>query len=518
MTGLLQVAALPKGDYELPIVAPKKTLAILTLASLLTIPLGAGIASAAAVPAGLWHHTVFSTKAGETSSESHIAGTVTAVTSSDVTINGTAYPLAGTVSVVYHDHQLTVAQIPVTAVVSATLNAAGQITKIELQTNPGLPSGESVSGAIQSITSTTLQIGSYTLPLASTVTVNYHDHQLTLAQVPTGANAKVVINSAGQVTKIHLLSDPSLPRGESYTGTISAVSSGDIQIGSYTLTLASSVTVKYHDHRLTVSQVPVGVQAKVSINHAGQVTKIKLLSDPALPAGESTTGTIQQITASTIQVGTYMLPLASSVTVTYHDYQLTLAQVPVGSTAKVKINRAGQVTKVKLRSDPALPGHSTFTGTITGLTGNTLQVGSYTLTLAPQVKVKYGSFDHLSTLDIPMQVTAQIHINSQLQVTKIKLQSDPSLPASNTLVGTLSAISSTSVTIDGYTLPIEPSVHIPNYHGQTYTVTQLQPGWTVKVKIDSQGMVRKIKIRSGPTSPSPSPSPSPSTSPSPSPS
>ncbi len=510
MTGLLQVAALPKGDYELPIVATKRTLAVLSLAALLTLPLGAGIVSAAAVPAGLWHHTVFSAKAAEASSESHIAGTVTAVTTSAITINGTAYPLASSVNVVYHDHQLTVTQIPVTAVVSATLNAAGQVTKIELQTNPGLPNGESVTGAIQSITSTTIQIGSYTLPLASTVTVNYHDHQLTLAQIPTGATAKVVIDAAGQVTKIHLLSDPSLPRGESYTGTISAVSSTDIQIGSYTLTLASSVTVKYHDHQLTLAQVPVGVQAKVDINGAGQVTKIKLLSDPALPTGESTTGTIQQITASTIQIGTYVLPLASSVSVTYHDYQLTLAQVPVGATAKVKINRSGQVTKVKLRSDPALPDHSTFTGTITGLAGTTLQVGSYTLTLAPQVKVKYGPFDHLSIGDVPMQVTAQIHINSQLQVTKIKLQSDPNLPSSNTLVGTLSAISATSLTMDGYTLPIESSVQIPDYHGQTYGVAQLQPGWTVKVKVDSQGMVRKIKIRSGPSSPSSSPSPSPS--------
>jgi hypothetical protein len=136
--------------------------------------------------------------------------------------------------------------------------------------------------------------------------------------------------------------------------------------------------------------------------------------------------------------------------------------------------------------------------------------------LAPQVTVKYGSFDQLSVQDIPMQVSAQIHMGNQLQVTKIKLASDPNLPSSNTLIGALSAISATSLTIGTYTLPIEPSVQIPNYQGQTYSVAQLQPGWVVKVKIDSQGIVRKIDIRSGPVASSPSPSPGPSPSPSPS--
>ncbi len=498
------------------VITPRQTLVMLSLAALLALPMSTGMASAASVPAGRGNHAVSSDKAVESSS--HVAGTVTALTSTNVTINGTVYPLASTVQVVYHDHQLTVSQIPVTSVVSATLNASGQVTKIELQTDPGLPRGESYTGTIQSISSTTIQIGSYTLPLASSVSVNYHDHHLTLAQVPTGADAKVILNSQGQVTKVHLVSDPSLPRGESVTGTISAVTAANIQIGSYTLALASAVTVKYHDHQLTMTQVPVGVQAKVIVNSAGQVTKIKLLSDPALPSGESTTGTIQQISTTSIQVGSYVLPLASSVSVTYHDYQLTIGEVPVGATAKVKLNGSGQVTKIKLRTDPALPDHSTFTGTITGLTGTTLQVGSYSLTLTPQVKVKYGSFDHLSIPDIPMQVTAKIHVNSQLQVTKIKLQSDPNLPSSNTLVGSLTAISSTSLTIDGYTLPLESNVQVPNYKGQPYSVTQLQPGWTVKVKIDSQGMVRKIKIRSGPTTSSPSPNPSSGPSPSPSPS
>lgn len=475
----------------------KRTWAIISLASLLIVPLSTGIASAAAVPTWLSHPARASATTTQEAS-SHVAGTVIGVTSTDLTINGTAYPLASTVSVVYHDHHLSIAQVPVTSVAWATLNAAGQVTKVELSTDPGLPGGQSFSGAIQSITSSTIQVGSYTLPLASSVSVNYHDRQLTLAQVPAGATAKVIINSSGQVTKIHLLSDPSIPRGEWVSGTIGAVSATTIQIGSYTLALAANVQVKYHDHQLTVAQVPVGAQAKVSVNRTGQVTKIELRSDPALPAGESTTGTIQQVTTSTIQVGKYVLPLAASVSVSYRDYHLTLAEVPVGATAKVKINRAGDVTKIKLRTDPALPDHGTFTGTITGITGTTLQVGSYDLTLASRVKVKYGPFDQLTIQDVPMQVTARIHINSQLQVTKIKLQSDPSLPSSRTLVGTLSAISATSLTIDGYTLPIEASVQIPSYHGQTYSLAQLQSGWTVKVKINGQGTVRKIDVRSGP--------------------
>lgn len=492
-----------------------RTFALLSLTSLLTLPLVGVSAQAASLPATTMHR-VADVKMKNSEATQRVAGTVTGITATQIVINGTTYALAASVQVNYHDHQLTASQIPLNAVVFASLNGLGQVTKITLQTDPAMPSGESVTGVITSITATSIQIGSYTLTVDPSASVNFHDRQLTLAQVPTGAQAKVSLDAAGLVTKIHLLTDPTMPRGESTTGVIQQVTATDLQIGTYTLAFASTVSVTFHDHRLTAAQIPVGVEAKVDVNSQGQVTKVRLLADPALPRGESTTGVIQNISASTIQVGTYVLGLATSVAVHYHDYQLTLAQVPVGATAKVLVDRAGLVTAIKLQSDAEIPAQHSFTGTITGLTGSSLQVGSYTLALAPQVKVKYGPYDQLTIQNLPMDVSAQVHINNQLQVTKIKLASDPNLPASNTLVGSLTAISGTSLTVGGYTLPIEAGVQIPAYQGQSYSLTQIQIGWTVKVKIDSEGVVRKIDIRSGPAAPSSSGGSQPSSSPSPS--
>lgn len=357
---------------------------------------------------------------------------------------------------------------------------------------------KAIAGTISAASATGITVGSTAYTFSSAVTVRYRDHSLTTAQIPDGVQARIFLDASGNVDRVVLSSDPNLPSGESYSGTVQAIAQGTIQVGSYTLNLAPNVTVKYHDRTLPIADVTTGLQVKVGLDKQGNVQSIKITKDPNIPKGESTKGTISAISSTSITIGSYTLALSPNVEVRFHDHVLTVGEVPTGVDAKVNLDQNLEVTKIQLQSDPNLPNGNSLSGTITAVSATSITIGSYTLTLSSSAEVQYHDY-RLTVADIPLGVEAKAKLDSTTgDVTKIKLLADPNLPSSRSISGSVTAIGSSSISLDGYTLTLDPSAQI-TYKGQAEALSAIQSGWTVKVHLTSQGTVDRVKIQSGPT-------------------
>ncbi len=359
-----------------------------------------------------------------------ITGTISAASATSITLGSTAYNFASSVTVRFRDHSLTTAQIPTGVTANVFLDASGNVDRVVLSTDPNLPSGESYWGTVGSVSQGTIQIGSYTLNLAPSVTVKYHDRTLPIADVTSGLTVKAGLDSQGNVQTIMITNDPNIPKGESTGGTITAISGTSITIGSYTLAVSPNVEVRFHDHVLTVGDVPTGVEAQVKIDSNLEVTKIMLRADPNLPNGNTATGVISAVYGSSLTIGSYTLTFSTSATVQYHGYRLTVAQIPIGAQAKAKLDgQTGQVDKVKLQSDPNLPSSRSFSGSVTSVGSSTIGLGGYTLTVDPSAQITYkGQAEQLSAIQSGW--TVKVHLTTQGTVDRVKIQSGPTQSSS----------------------------------------------------------------------------------------
>jgi hypothetical protein len=360
-----------------------------------------------------------------------ITGTISAASGTSITVGSSTYNFAGSVTVVFRDHTLTTSEIPTGVGARVFLDANGNVDRVVLSADPSLPSGQSYWGTVAGVSQNTIQVGTYTLNLAPDVTVKYHDRTLPIADVTSGLTVKVSLDAQGNVQSILIKSDPNIPKGESVRGTVSAVSSTSITIGSYTLAVSPNVEVRFHDHVLTIGDVPTNVEAQANIDSNLEVTKIVLRTDPNLPNGNTATGVIAAVYGSSLAIGSYTLTLSSSATVQYHSYRLSVGEIPVGVQAKAKLDgQTGEVTKVKLQSDPNLPSSRSFTASVASVGSATIALGNYTLPVDPSVQITYkGQTESLTSIQSGW--TVKVHLSRQGTVDRIKIKSGPTQSSSS---------------------------------------------------------------------------------------
>lgn len=286
------------------------------------------------------------------SEHSALRGTITAVSATSITINGQAAPLGQDVVVRFHDKVVAVSAIPTGVDAVVKLDSAGNAVKIELLQDNNIPKGDSYVGVIGAVYGSSVTIGQYTLTFAPGVRVKYGDRSLAVGAIPSGVKAKVSLDKNNLVTQLKLFSDPSIPKGESARGTISAVSATSITIGQYTLALSDSTEVKYHDFRLSVSQIPTGVEAKVEVGKDLTVTQVKLYADPNLPTSKSLRGTVSAVGPETITVGGYTLNVDPNAVIEYKGTAYSLASIQTGWDVKLHLDSTGTVVEVKIKQGP----------------------------------------------------------------------------------------------------------------------------------------------------------------------
>ncbi len=142
---------------------------------------------------------------------SGIQGTVTADTSTSITIGNTTYTYAPNVTIRYRQYTLTPSQIPVGSQAMVELNSSGQAITVILRSDSSLPNGRTVQGTISAINGTTLTINSYSLSLAANFTIVYEGTTSLTNTVTTGETAVARLNGAGQISQliVELQSDSS---------------------------------------------------------------------------------------------------------------------------------------------------------------------------------------------------------------------------------------------------------------------------------------------------------------------
>lgn len=181
----------------------------------------------------------------------------------------------------------------------------------------------------------------------------YHGRAIAAASVPTGVEARALLNPHAEATRILLMSDPNMPKGNAVTGSITAVSATSITIGKYTFAMAPKVSVTYHSFSVPLANIPTGVKAHAVLNRQAAVVRLVLFADPSLPVGRTVTGVVTSISASAVTVNGFDLTFAQSVTATYQGQSVALSAIQTGWTAQIQLNSAGDVTTITVLSEVA---------------------------------------------------------------------------------------------------------------------------------------------------------------------
>lgn len=288
---------------------------------------------------------------------------------------------------------------------------------------------DSVTGSVSAVSSTGITVNGTVYQVGTGIPVTYHDHQLTLAAIPSGATVRLSL-SGGTVTAITVMAGINLPPGDSVQGSITALQSQTVTIAGYPLQVEANVPVRYHDFRLSWNDVKVGMTAKMNINTQGIVTAVTLLNDPNLPAGGSVSGTITQISGSTITIDGYKLGVVSAVPVSYQDYQLTWSAVKAGMTAKVNLDSQGMVNKIQLQSDPNLPASDSLTGPVSAVGSSSITLDGYTLPIEPGVTGTDNGQTY-ALAQIQPGWTVKVNLDNSGAVSSLHILSGPPTSSSN---------------------------------------------------------------------------------------
>lgn len=152
-------------------------------------------------------------------------------------------------------------------------------------------------------------------------------------------------------------------------------------------------------------------KAVVFLDQEGTVDLIRLQNEGRVQ------GTVTADSSSSITIGSTTYPYAADVIIRYHQYVLTPTQVPTGSMATVKLNALRQAQEVVLRSDANLPQKHEISGTISMVSGNTMTISGYTLTMAPTFSVTYENVTSLVDAVTPGE-TASAWIDGSGQVSR----------------------------------------------------------------------------------------------------
>ncbi len=137
-----------------------------------------------------------------------VRGTISADTSSSLTIGTHTYTYAPNAQIRYHDYTLNRSEVPTGSEAIVKLNAMGQAQQVILETDVNLPSQEEVSGTISAVGTSSIAVTratsstSYQLPLASTFDVSYQGTNSLTNTVTTGETANVHLNKSGQVDRL----------------------------------------------------------------------------------------------------------------------------------------------------------------------------------------------------------------------------------------------------------------------------------------------------------------------------
>ncbi len=300
-----------------------------------------------------------------------------------------------------------------------------------------------------------------------------------LAKVKGLAHIMLKIDKDGHVIAIR--------RPNLVSGSVSAVSATSITVGGTTYSTTPQTAVRYGPFSLNLSAIPVGSTATLQL-HDGTVARIFLKTDANLPPEREVQGTITALGTNTITVDGYALTVASSVVVR-GDAVTSWSQLPTGTQVSLNLNASGQVTVIRVKH----PTH--VSGTVSAISPTGLTIGSTTYAYATSVRVRYHGYV-LTTSDIPVGSTLVAHLNASGQIDAVLLKSDSGLPASHHLTGTISAVSPSTISLNGYSLTLASQFEL-EFKDATSLTTSVAPGEQARVSLNSHGQIQALEILMG---------------------
>ncbi len=206
-----------------------------------------------------------------------------------------------------------------------------------------------------------------------------------------------------------------------------------------------------------------------------------------------TAGVVNAVYQNAVVIDGQSLLTSASTAVRYRSYHLTVGDIPTGVKAMAVVKSGGRAKRIQLQQDFNLPPEPSIVGAVYASGPRTIQVRSYTLALAPQVKIRYHSW-RLNLSEVPDGARAKVHLTQSALVSQIKLFTDSALPPQPTVTGTVSAVYQSGLTVKGYPLRYASSPVRVMKRGHRMQLAAIMIGQRVKVRLNRRQHIVWVKI------------------------
>jgi len=298
-------------------------------------------------------------------------------------------------------------------------------------------------------------------------------------------------------------------RADEFKGTLQAVTANSLTIlvgeRSHTFQLAAEGAVFLNNSQAALADLKAGMKIEVKLNAGGEALYVE--AESRQQAKQEFRGQITGLTPAagaalavvTIDGKAYTLsPVA---VIRLKGDAVGFADLQVGDRVEASLV-AGLLVRLNLEREsrsaqpgtPGAPGKVELVGTVSAVGATSLTLGENTYTLAPQVEV-YLKGNLVALSEVRVGDLVEIKVEGGL-VTRIKLERESSsrelIPIRVELVGTVSAVGASSLTVGETTFALAPDVEIL-WKGKAITLADLKVGDRVEIRLEAD-LITRIKL------------------------
>ncbi|MEW6254669.1 MAG: MBG domain-containing protein [Pseudomonadota bacterium] len=365
-------------------------------------------------------------------------------------------------------------------------------------TSGSLVNGDSLSGSLATLASSTANVGTYGITQGTLGNPNYAitytgaDVTISARPITVTANAESMFYGDAVPALTYSVTSGSLVNSDSLTGALATLASSTADVGTYAITQGtlgnSNYAITYTGADVTISARPITVTANAqSMTYGDAVPALTYsVTSGSLVNSDSLTGSLATLASSTANVGAYgitqgTLAASSNYVLTYDSADVTVSARPITVTANAESMTYGDAVPALTYSvtSGSLVNSDSLTGSLATLASSTADVGTYAITQGtlgnPNYAITYTGADvTISARPLTVAANAQSMIYGNAAPALTYSVISGSLVNGDSLSGALASLASSTANVGAYAIT-QGTLGNPNYaltyDGANVTVT-----------------------------------------------
>ena len=371
----------------------------------------------------------------------------------------------------YGSGTLTVTAAPVTVTADAQSRLYGSNNPTLSYASSGLVNGDTLSGSLATLATTTSNVGSYaitqgSLAASANYAISYTGANLTVTAAPLTVTANAQSRLYGAPNPTLSYASSGLLNGDTLSGLLATSATTTSNVGNFaitqgTLAASANYALSYVGANLAVTAAPLTVTADAQSRLYGAANPALTYVSSGLVNGDTLSGLLATSATTTSNVGNFAitqgtLAASANYALSYVGANLAVTAAPLTVTANAQSRLYGAANPALTYVSSGLVNGDTLSGLLATSATTTSNVGNFAITqgtLAASANYALSYIGaNLAVTAAPLTVTANAQSRLYGAANQALTYVSSGLVNGDTLAGLLAASATTTSNVGSYTI------------------------------------------------------------------